>query len=114
MKLALIDLNCLTFLIKIKVVYTLGKNVSVRSASLIVGTHGQHIPFACKPHSDCKGYVRIYKEEHEKCTKVKPFASPYLRPETNGPYVIYAYGWETLSIEGIYKHADVFTLVMGS
>jgi hypothetical protein len=43
----LIDLNCLTFLIKIKVVYTLGKNLSVRSALLIVGTHGQHIRFAC-------------------------------------------------------------------
>jgi Zn-finger protein len=61
-----------------------------------------------------KGYVRIYKEEHEKCTKVKPFSSPYHRPETNGPYGIYAHGWETLSIEIIYKHGDVFTLVMGS
>jgi hypothetical protein len=61
-----------------------------------------------------KGYVRIYKEEHEKCTKVKPFSSLYHRPETNGPYGIYAHGWETLSIEIIYKHGDVFTLVMGS
>jgi hypothetical protein len=61
-----------------------------------------------------EGYVRIYKEELEKCTKVKPFATPYLRPETNGPYGIYAHGWETLSIERIYKYGDVFTLVMGS
>jgi hypothetical protein len=61
-----------------------------------------------------KGYVRIYKEEHEKCTKVKPFTSPYLRAETNGPYGIYAHEWESLSIEIIYKHGDVFTLVMGS
>jgi hypothetical protein len=55
-----------------------------------------------------EGYVRIYKEELEKCTKVKPFATPYLRPETNGPYGIYAHGWETLSIERICKYGRCF------
>lgn len=61
-----------------------------------------------------KGYLRIYKKEEEKATEVIPFASPYQRPITNGPYGIYAHKWETLSIERIYKHEDVFTLGMGS
>jgi hypothetical protein len=58
-----------------------------------------------------KGYMRIYKEEEEKYTEVKPFVSPYLRPKTNGPYGIYGHDWEHLSIEGIYKHGDLFSLV---
>jgi CRP-like cAMP-binding protein len=61
-----------------------------------------------------KGYMRIYKEEEGKRLEVKPFASRYLRPKTNGPYGIYRHDWEHLSIEGIYKHGDVFTHVMGS
>lgn len=36
------------------------------------------------------------------------------RPITNGPYGIYAYKLERISIERIYKHGDVSTLAVGS
>jgi hypothetical protein len=49
-----------------------------------------------------KEYMRIYKEEKEKTYR------------NNGPYVICGHDWKHLSIEGIYKHGDGFTLVMGS